>query len=617
MSVHPLDTEFGRRFGDTVPGRLACWAQAHPERAALREKHMGLWREVSWAAYWRKVQAVAEQFAALGLGAGDRVAILCGNRPEWLYADLGIQLLGGMSAGVYETNPAEDVVYVVNHSHCRAILCEDQEQLDKVLERIEEMPQLEHILIVDPRGTLDYDDTRLLSWDDFLKAGLDLLTGSDPTARLSRLDPEQPANVVYTSGTTGRPKGALITHRSALALVRDVAEEMGVRDDDTVLSYLPLCHVAEKIYTVFVPLTVGVVVHFGESIDTVREDLVAVAPTTFLGVPRIWEKMAAGVQVRMQDADPLKHTLFRRCLAVGEGLADRRLNGAPAPLDGLRRWVIDRLVFAALRERLGLGRCRFPVSGAAPIAPELLRWLHAVGVPVTEGFGMTELSGISHYNRWDRIRLGSVGEPVRGIETRIAEDGEILIRGPNIIAGYLDDPQATAEAIDAEGFLHTGDVGRVDEDGYLWITGRKKEIMITAGGKNLAPAKIENALKTSPYIKEAVAIGDARPYVSALIQIDGDMVGNWAQHQKLPYTSFSDLAGRPEVVKLIDAEIRRINEAHLARVEQVRRFALLHKELHQDDEELTATQKVRRKVIFQRYVDQVEALYARPSEQAA
>ncbi len=608
---HPLDSEFGQRYGGTLPGRLACWAQARPQAVALREKDLGLWQEVSWASYWRHVQAVAEQLAAWGLGAGDRIAILCGNRPEWLYADLGIQLLGGMSAGVYETNPAEDVVYVVNHSRSRVIVCEDQEQVDKVIERLPDMPQLEHILVIEPRGTLGYAEPRLSHWQAFLDQGLERLDPIDPLARLSRIDPQQPANIVYTSGTTGQPKGALLTHHSALALVRDQARELGVSSTDCVLSYLPLCHVAEKIYTLFFALTEGVTVHFGESIDTVREDLAEVAPTLFLGVPRIWEKMAATVQVKMLDADPIKRWLFRHCLVIGQSIAERRLSGQLSASEKAKAWLIDRLIFAALRERLGLGRCRYAGSGAAPIAPELLSWLHAIGVPVTEGYGMTELSGLSHYNRPGDMRLGSVGKAMQGVEHRIADDGELLIRGPSIIQGYLDNPQATAEAIDPDGWLHTGDIGKIDADGYLWLTGRKKEIMITAGGKNIAPAKIENALKTSPFIKEVISIGDARPFVTALIQIDYDMVGNWAQQRKLAYTSFPDLAAKPEVIQLIDAEIQRINAQALARVEQVRKFKLLPKELHQDDDELTATQKVRRKNVMARYADMIEALYSK------
>lgn len=615
--THPLDTDFGKKYGHTLPGRLASFAHAWPDRVALREKDFGLWKEISWQGYWNNVRATAEQFAAWGLGAGDRVAILSGNRPEWLYADLGIQLLNGMSAGVYETNPSEDVVYVVNHSNSKAIVCEDQEQLDKVLERLDEMPHLQHILIIEPRGTLHYDEPRLMHWAQFLEQGRDLLADQGETARLDQLDASLPANIVYTSGTTGLPKGALLTHASALSTVRGLAEELGVGEKDTVLSYLPLCHVAEKIYSVFLPLSEGVVVHFGESIDTVREDLAAVAPTTFLGVPRIWEKMAAGVAVRMQDASFIKRHLYERCLATGMSLAKKRLESGLTATDRIKRWLIDRLVFAALRERLGLGRCRVAGSGAAPVAPELLLWFHAIGVNVLEGFGMTELSGLSHINLPGREKLGTVGQPIPGVEQRIAEDGEVLVRGPNVIAGYLDNPEATAEAIDKDGWLHTGDIGQIDEEGYLTLTGRKKEIMITAGGKNLAPAKIENALKTSPYIKEVISIGDGRPFVSALIQIDYDMVGNWAQSRNIPYTSFPDLASKPEVIKLIDEEVLRINEAHLARVEQVRKFKLLPKELHQDDNELTATQKVRRKPVFERYGDMIESIYRKKTEAAA
>ena len=609
--MHPLESEFGQRHGATMPGRLACWAKACPDVVALREKDMGLWREKTWQDYWRNVQAVATRFAAWGLKQEDRIAILCGNRPEWLYADLGIQLLGGMSAGIYETNPAADVLYVVNHSRSRVIVCEDQEQVDKVLECLDDMPSLEHILVVEPRGTLDYEEPRLKHWDAFLEQGLAAVDAERSLRWLETLDPEQPANIVYTSGTTGRPKGALLTHHSALSLVRQQARDINLNASDTVLSYLPLCHVAEKIYTVFLPLTEGLTVHFGESIETVREDVAEVSPTLFLGVPRIWEKMAAGVQVKMLDADPIKRWLYNRCFAVGERLADRSLQGKTAKWDWLKRRVIDLLVFSALRERLGMGRCRFAGSGAAPIAPELLRWLHAIGVPVMEGYGMTELSGLSHFNLPGAVRLGSVGRLIPGVEHRIAEDGELLIRGPCIIKGYLDNPEATAEAIDNEGWLHTGDVGRIDDEGFLWLTGRKKEIMITAGGKNIAPAKIENSLKTSPFIKEVVAIGDAKPFVSALIQIDYDMVGNWAQQRNLPYTSFPDLAAKPEVARLIDDEVRRINDTALARVEQVRKFYLLPKELHQDDEELTATQKVKRKPVMSRYAREIESLYAK------
>ena len=606
--AEPLQTEFAAQHAQSLPGRLACFAREWPSRTALREKHRGLWRPISWAAYWNSVCATAAQFEAWGLGAGDRVAILSGNRPEWLYADLAIQMLGGLSAGVYETSPEKDAAYVINHSRARVAVCEDQEQVDKVLACLDQLPTLEHIVVIDPRGTHSYTEFRLSDWDDLLRVGSERFHEFDALGHLAALKGEAAAMIIYTSGTTGQPKGALLSHHGALATVPGVAAELGLSGDDSVLSYLPLCHVAEKIYTIFTPLTVGSVVHFGESIDTVRDDLAEVAPTAFLGVPRIWEKLNAGIAVKMQDASWLKRTLYQHCLRSGEALARRQLSGQPQAGDGLRRALIDRLVFAALRERIGLNRCRLAFSGAAPVAPELLAWFTAIGVTVVEGYGLTESSGISHYNRPDRIRLGTVGQPAEDVECRIAEDGEILVRGACVFMGYLDNDEATREAIDAEGWLHTGDVGSVDEDGYLTITGRKKEIMITAGGKNLSPAKIENTLKTSPYIKEVVAIGDTRAYVSALIQIDGDMVGNWATQRRLPYTSFSDLSAQAEVRKLIQGEVDRLN-GELARVEQVRRFALLSRELNQDDGELTATQKVRRKNVLARYAEQVEGLY--------
>lgn len=605
----PLTTDFARQYGQSLPGRLACFARDWPSEVALREKQHGLWRPITWAAYWNSVCAIAAQFEAWGLGAGDRVAILCGNRPEWLYADLAIQMLGGLSAGVYETNPAKDAAYVIQHSGARVVICEDQEQVDKILESLDQLPDLAHIVVIEPRGTLGYGEFRLSDWQDALRVGREQFSRFDALGHLAARDGETPAMIIYTSGTTGQPKGALLSPQGALATVPSVAEELGLSRRDQVLSYLPLCHVAEKIYTIFTPLTVGSVVHFGESLDTVREDLAEVAPTAFLGVPRIWEKLHSSINVKMQDASALKRLLYQRALPVGQALAERRFSGQMQRGDGLRRWLIDRLVFSALRERIGLNRCRLAFSGAAPVAPELLAWFAAIGVDVIEGYGLTETSGISHYNRPGAIRLGSVGAAAAGVECCLAADGEILIRGAVVFTGYLDNEAATRDTIDADGWLHTGDVGHIDDDGILFITGRKKEIMITAGGKNLSPAKIENTLKTSPYIKEVVAIGDARPFVSALIQIDGDMVGNWATQRRMPYTSFGDLARQAEVRKLIQVELDRLN-ADLARVEQVRKFALLEQELNQDDGELTATQKVRRKNVLERYAQLVEGLYA-------
>jgi long-chain acyl-CoA synthetase len=607
---HPFHSELCRRIGHTLPGRLAVFAHHWPDRVALREKHRGLWRAFSWHEYLSQVLAFAEALRAQDLHAGDAIAIISDNRPEWVFADLGAQALGVLSAGVYVTNPPADVAYQLNHCRARVVVCEDQEQVDKVLGSPEPLPQLQKIVVIDPEGTRDYADPRLVTWDAFLAPVLPRAREHAPgevEQRFAALDAHAPAVIVYTSGTTAQPKGALLTAAQMLSMSGTYFDELGGSEHDTLLSYLPLCHVAEKIFSQFTPLTSGATVHFGESIDTVRQDLVEVSPTIFLGVPRIWEKIHAGVEVAIRNTTPGKRALYR----WATGVAQRHHHAVAAPAGWLRlqRHLADWLVLRALRERLGLARVRLAVSGAAPIAPELLHWFHAIGVRILEGWGLSESCGISHVNLPDACRIGTVGRALKGVECRLGDDGEILIKGPHIFAGYLHNEAATREAI-TDGWLHTGDLGEIDADGYLRIVGRKKEILINAGGKNLSPAKIENALKTSPYIKEAAAVADGRAYTTALIQIEGDLVGDWAMRRGLTYTSFEDLAGKAEVVKLIDAEVRRINET-LARVEQVRAFRLLPKELHQDDGEMTATQKLKRRVVYDKFAALIEDMYAR------
>ncbi|MDD9936623.1 MAG: AMP-dependent synthetase/ligase, partial [Myxococcales bacterium] len=406
-----------------------------------------------------------------------------------------------------------------------------------------------------------------------------------------------------------KPKGAMIGSANVTRYTDDFVKLVGATEDDLILSYLPLCHVAEKIYSVFLPLATGLVVHFGESIDTIQQDLPEVSPTIFLGVPRIWERNHAALMIKMQNSSPLKKKLFFHFTAKGAEIKKKERDGKPLSAgDKLNWWLGDKLVFRPLQERLGLRRCRLPGSGAAPISPELLEWFHGVGIPIGEGFGMTELAGASHFNMPEDFKIGTVGRPIGSIEQKIEQDGEICIRGDNVFIGYLHNEEATRHTIDEEGWLHTGDIGEIDEDGFLRITGRKKEIIITAGGKNISPEKIENALKTSPYVKEAVAIGDQRKFISALVQIDYDSVGDWAQRRDMPYTSYADLAAKPDVVKLVEEELKKANDI-LARVENVRSFKILPKELHEDDGELTATQKVRRSAISERYGELIESIY--------
>jgi long-chain acyl-CoA synthetase len=596
---------------DSLPGRLVHLAHDRGDDPALREKRLGIWEERSWAGYRNEVLATAIAMLDAGVERGDHVAILSENREEWVFADLAAQAIGARSVGVYPTNPEPEVAYILSHSGSVLVVCEDQEQVDKVVAIRAETPTVRRVVVVDPRGTNDYLDDRLVSWQAFVQEGRDQLEtrAAEVLERIAAIDPDAPAMIVYTSGTTGPPKGAMLSSRNVTTSADAGVAAFGYSDREQVLSYLPLCHVAEKIFTLYLPLATGSVVHFGESIETVAEDLREVSPTVFVGVPRIWEKMHSSVLVKMGDSSRLKRTLFRLGLAQGQRLSAKKQAGrAWNPLDHLVWKVFDLLVFRPLQERLGLRRCWFPVSGAAPVAPELLRWFHGIGVPIAEGYGQTECAGVSHANPPDAVRIGTVGPPIPGVECVLGAGDEILVRGPQVFVGYLHNEEATRETVDADGWLHTGDVGSIDEDGYLSITGRIKDIIITAGGKNLSPEQIENQMKTSPYIKECVAIGDGRKFISALIQIDADNVGDWTSRKGVAYTSFQDLASKDEVVQLIDAEVRRCNEG-LARVEQVRAFRLLPKELHQDDEELTATQKVRRTAFYERYADLIEEMY--------
>jgi long-chain acyl-CoA synthetase len=595
----------------TLPGLLARNARMWPDRVALREKRMGVWRELTWREYHDHVRATACGLAELGVRAGDHVAILSDNRTEWLFADLAAQALGARSVGIYQTNPPADVAYILRDSGSVVLFCEDQEQVDKAVAVAAETPSVRHVVVLEPRGTADVSDARLRRWDDLHARGKGLAANEPPLAwqeRLAALDPAAPSMVVYTSGTTGPPKGALLSSKNVLENARLVNREMGYGPDDTILSYLPLCHVAEKLLSLFVPLETGAVVHFGEALETVQADLREVSPTIFLGVPRIWEKMHAQVVVRMADSSWVKRALFGWFTRRGAAIEARRRAGRATAWDRLVWRLGDLLVFRPLQERLGLRRCRKAVTGAAPIGADLIRWFHGIGVPILEGYGQTECAGVSHVNRPGADRVGTVGTTVPLVEARIAHDGEVLVRGPTVFCGYLNQPEATAATVDPEGWLHTGDLGEIDADGYLTITGRKKDIIITAGGKNLSPEKIENALKLSPYIKEAVAIGDRRRFVGALIQIELDNVGSWATRRGLPYTSFADLAAKPEVIAMIGAEVETANE-RLVPVEQVKAFRLLPKELSQDDGELTATQKVRRREIATAFGGLIEDMF--------
>lgn len=596
----------------TLPAILRERCRSSAAHVATREKRLGIWEERTWAELFEDVRAFGLGLRALGVEPGDRVAIHSEDRPEWLIAEYATIAIGAASVGIYPTNPAAEVEYIVSHSGARVLVAEDQEQVDKALAVADRCPDLRHIVVIDPKGLRGYRDARLIRWEEVERLGRE--AAERDGALFDRLiddrRPDEVAMIVYTSGTTGPPKGAMLIEANLAASVELGRALWRATPDDRVCSYLPLCHVAEKIFSVFLPLGSGASANFAESIDTVTANLREVEPTIFLGVPRIWEKMAAGIQIRMQDADPLKRLTFRVWLAVGRRLTHVWISSGgryPFPwslVHGLG-WLC---LYGPLQRKLGLARCRIAVSGAAPIAPDLLRFFHAIGIHIREAWGQTECSGAASLTPADDVRIGSVGRPVPGMETRIADDGEILVRGPLVFRGYFKDEEATRRTLDPDGWLHTGDVGRIDEHGHVHITDRKKDIMVTAGGKNIAPSLIENMLKSSPYVREAIVIGDRRSYVTALIGIERDAVGDWATRRDIPFTTYRDLTERPEVVELVADEVRRVNR-DLAPVEQIKRFRLIPKELDHEDGELTATQKVKRAILQDRFRDLVEGLY--------
>jgi long-chain acyl-CoA synthetase len=595
---------------DTIPKLFLRNVGRFGPRVALREKDLGIWKRVTWEAYYLQVRDFALGLIALGFEPGDKVAVLGDNCPEWLYADLATQSLSGISVGIYPTDVAAQVNYILKNSDAKYVVVKDQEQVDKVLETINDLPLLKKVIVIDPKGLRNYKSPLLTTFSETQKAGqalLEQLPGFFEEA-ISSTKPEAVAIIVYTSGTTGPPKGAMISHLGMISMIRGLSQVMDFSPDDSVVSVLPLCHVAERMFSLIFPMYCGYTVNFAESVTTLQEDMKEISPTAFLNVPRIWEKMHSNIMIRMQDAVIFKRWIFKVMLLVGERISRYRFEKKSLPLS----WRLLRLVayfslFRPLKNQLGMLQTRLFASGAAPMSPDLIKFYHAIEIPIRESYGMTEMSGISFMPREEEIKIGCVGKAIPGVEFKLAEDGEILLRGDPVFAGYYGNPRATEEVLRG-GWLHTGDVGEVNSEGILRIVDRKKDIIITAGGKNISPSEIENKLKFSPYIKEAIVIGDRRKYLSCLIQIDPENVGNWAQNKNIPYTTYKSLATLPEVGQLIWEEIEGVNK-DLARVETIKKFLILEKELDPDDQELTATMKVKRSVIEKKFKDLIETMY--------
>ena len=595
---------------NTVPKLFYHRVEKYKDRVALRKKELGIWNKTTWRQYGQRVRQVGMALVALGLMPKDRVAIIGDSRPEWMYADLGNLSVNGVTVGVYTTSSSEEVKYHLSHSEARFFFVEDEEQLDKILEVRGQLPKLEKVIVMDMKGLKHFHDPMVMSFDELLQTGKEF-DEKNPALfeqRLEKTKPEDIATFVYTSGTTGPPKAVMLSHSNVIFDSNAFARHVPAFETDVLLSYLPLCHIAERTLSVYHAINMGFTVFFAESPDTVPDNLREVSPTFFFAVPRIWEKFYSAINLGVQNATWFKRQSYKMAMAVGEKAAKKRLNHERLPL---LLWLVNLLfsitVFRKIKKLMGIDRARFTLSGAAPISPDVLKYFHALGVNIRESYGMTESSSLVTMHRDQNIRLGTCGEPLPEVEVKIAPDGEILVRGDNVFKGYFKDDENTKRTL-IDGWLYTGDLGEMDDDGSLRITGRKKDLIITSGGKNISPQYIENLLKFSPYIVDAVVIGDRKKYLTAIIIVDEENVVKYAQDKRVPFTTYASLTRTKEIVQLIEDEVEKVN-AKLSRVEQIKKFAITDKMLDQEDDELTPTMKVKRKKVSEAYKDVIESMY--------
>ncbi|MBR9843595.1 MAG: long-chain fatty acid--CoA ligase [Rhodobacteraceae bacterium] len=595
----------------TVPALFKARCEALGKRTVHREKDLGIWKSYSWDDYWTHAMWIGMALRKLGLKRGEAVSILSEDRREWAYFDMGIQAVGGIASGIYTTDSAKQLSYLVNNSDSRFLIVEDEEQLDKYLQVEGEIPGLLKVIILEDEGLHDLEHHRCMMISDLYEIGKQA-AAEEPGVFEAEIDlakPEDTAILVYTSGTTGMPKGAMISNENIMAAIEAGARRLQCLETDNQLCFLPLCHILERDVSIYFPLAGKSVVNFAESPETVFNNLQEVSPNTFTAVPRVWEKIYSQVLILAQEATPLGRWAYHRAVKAGVTRAEYMVDNKPVPaMVNLRFKIWDHLVLRNLRRMLGLDKMRRGGTGAAPISPELLKWFWGIGVPLVEGYGMTETAGLATINTRGDNRIGTIGTPIPGYEVRIAEDGEIQTKGLNNFQGYWRNNEKTAETYTDDGWLRTGDVGRIDEDGYVTITGRLKDIIITAGGKNITPAEIESRLKFSHYVSDAVIIGDRRKYLTALIMIDQENVEKYAQDHKVPFSNFASLCAAKEVKDLIKGEVDAVNK-EFARVEQIKDFRLIDVLLTAEDDELTATMKLKRSYVEKAHAHLIEEMY--------
>jgi long-chain acyl-CoA synthetase len=595
----------------SIPALFRFRAQTLKNKVAMREKHFGIWRTFSWDQYYSNSARIGKAMMALGLEPGQTVSILADPCKEWLFFDLASQCIGCVSCGIYATDSAPQILHICEDSDTTLLMVENEEQLDKYLMVEEQLPNIHTVVVLDSTGLADLDHPKVVMLEQFYQLGDegDEDLESEWNRRIDNAEPNDTVILVYTSGTTGAPKGAMLSHRNIIFIAQAFHEFYPITAEDNSVVYLPLCHVTERLLSVFLPLARCSTINFIEGQDTAFENITEVSPTYFLGVPRIWEKMYSSIILRMKDATWVGRKALQMSLSVGSRTADFEDKGLPVPAPvRLMQRAADFLVLNNIKVLLGLDRVRIGLTGAAPISPDLISWFRALGVPLYEAFGQTENVAFACGNHRGQVRLGTVGKPPPGVELKTAKDGELLIKGPLVFKGYYKQALKTDETI-IDGWLYTGDIAEIDADGFVKIVDRKKDIIITSGGKNISPSEIENQLKFSPYVTDAVVIGDGRKYLTCLVMIDNETVSQFAQENNVPFSDFKSLCATAEVQSLIKSEIERINLS-LAQVETLKKFRLINKQLTVEDDELTASMKLKRNIVNEKYADLINQMYS-------
>jgi len=596
---------------DSLPKLFSKRCKELGKATSHREKVLGIWRSHSWNDYFRSARSIGLGLVSLGVKHREVVSILSEDNKEWAYMDLGIQCVGAISSGIYTTDAPSQLAYLLNNSKSKFLFVENDEMLDKYLEIKDQVPNLEKVIILERGGLHDFVDEKTMFLDELYDLG-EKFHQTQPDRfenEIARSTPEDIGLLIYTSGTTGAPKGAMILQKNIIFTVASTLQAIPSLQNDEQLCFLPLCHVFERNTSIFSPIASKTIVNFAESTETIFENLQEVSPHTFSAVPRVWEKIYSRVILMSQDGTALGKFAFSQAMTAGQARADYTIANKDVPFFiQLRYRFWDFFVLKNLRRMLGLARIRRAISGAAPISPDLLKWYRAIGVNVLEGYGQTEGSGVTSVNTLEKNNNGTVGPPIPGVTIKISNDGEILFGGGNVFAGYWQSEVKTAETMTADGFLRTGDLGMLDSEGFLYITGRLKDIIITAGGKNITPSQIENKLKSDAHISDVVVIGDKRKYLTCLVMIDKENVEKYAQDHKVPFSDFASLCAAEKVQELIGSIIKEANQ-NFARVEQVKDFRLIDIILTAEDDELTATMKLKRGFVEKRYNSLIEQMY--------